>query len=233
MNTLDDLDKLLDMNSKGEIKSTIDEVNMEESNKIMKSELINDNLTLINNQQDFNQLSYKIFTFLDDKERDKFTKNCEKLIRNSWEYKIWIEYVRYTLNCNKCILTQEEITEVSIHIHHHPINLFTITYAVIGKFMEEQKPFSSLEIADEVMKVHFSSIVGIVALCSTMHEKFHNGCVDIDIKDVTGEWASFFNEYSKYMTSDMINGITELSKINKSTSYFRVENNTPPPDEIG
>ena len=178
----------------------------------------NDNIGLVNKQDVC--LSYKISDFEDDKEMDRFVKKVKSIIRNTPEYKYWVEYVKHTLNYNYCILSKESLNEVTLDVHHHPVTLETMVQATIISKMNKGQSFCSIEIAEEVLKLHFENKVGYCVLLASLHEKYHNGYLKISIDDIQGNWRLFIQEFKDFITKNELDFITELASINKSDNYI-------------
>jgi hypothetical protein len=134
--------------------------------------------------------------FDDEKEFVKFVKNVEKLVRNSIEYREWVNYITEVVGYANCALTEERMTEVTIEIHHHPINLFTITKAVLTHKINTQKDFCTFDIAQDIIDLHFQNRIGYIPLVSTLHEKYHTGFLEIPIDFCHGDYYYILNNYT-------------------------------------
>jgi len=133
-------------------------------------------------------LSLRIREFEDDKQFVKFIKNVESLVRKSYEFSLWRQYILEVLKVSKCAITFESKEDVSICIHHHIPSLFLLVKGVIQKYMKEEKEFCTFDIARDVIEIHYQNRLGYVPLTETMHEKFHNGKLDIPINLVQGDY---------------------------------------------
>jgi hypothetical protein len=58
------------------------------------------------------------------------------------------------------------------------------------------------------MLYHYQNIIGYIPLVSTLHEKFHNGFLDLPINFVQGYWEVFWNKFKHYSTKDIQNTVT-------------------------
>jgi len=141
-------------------------------------------------------LPMKIDIFESVQKYKYFIKNVEKMVRGSQEYRNWISYLKNELSVDQCMLTHESMSEVSIEIHHHPISLRNICCIVTDTMMQNKEKFTSFDIAQIVLGLHFANKVGYIPLVKTLHEKFHNGYLKIPISLVQGEW--------EYITSNFI-----------------------------
>jgi hypothetical protein len=155
-------------------------------------------LELYSENYPFN-LSLRIKEFPDDKSLIRFVKSCEKNIRNCLEYKEWRNYIFDVLGITSCSLTFEDRNEVSLEIHHHLPSLFTIVKTLVNKKIAEESEFSSFDICLETITLHFQNKIGYIPLVTTVHEKLHNGHLNIPIELVKGNFRSFINEYWEYI----------------------------------
>lgn len=165
-----------------------------------------ENLQLYSDTYPF-RLSLRIRTFESESEFVKFVRNCEKLVRGCLEYKLWKDYIVDVLGVNSCMITQERIDECTIEIHHHIPSLFVLMKALVNRRMEKEEEFSTFDIAQEAIDLHFTNRVGYVTLIKSIHEKFHNGFLDIPISLVKGDYNYFVNEFSKYLEEEELETI--------------------------
>ena len=133
-------------------------------------------------------LALRIDGFSSEKEKKAFVYAVEREVRNCPEYKIWVAYLVDACGANRCGVTGESIDECKLEIHHHPVGLFAIANAFVEKWVEEKKQFCSFDIAAEIISEHFLGHVGYVPLVTTIHQKFHNGCIRIPMELVKGDY---------------------------------------------
>jgi hypothetical protein len=174
-----------------------------------------ENLELYSDQYPFT-LSLRIENFQTETEYRKFVKNCELLIRRCREYKHWRDYIIEVLQVNSCMITHEVIGEVTIDVHHHIPSLYTLVCSLVNKKIENNDKFCTFDIAAEAIELHFKNKLGYVTLIKSMHEKFHNGHLDIPIDVVKGDYKYFISTYSKYMDEQELDKINSRLAINKS-----------------
>jgi len=144
-------------------------------------------------------LSLRISNFENEATYKKFIKNCELIVRRSLEYKEWRNYIVDVLQINECMITHERMDEVTIEVHHHVPSLYTLITALVNKCIEENLQFCTFDICQQAIELHFQNRVGYVTLLKSMHEKFHNGKLDVPISYVKGDYTYFVREYSKYL----------------------------------
>lgn len=152
------------------------------------------------------------------KDREKFIKTCEIVIRKSLEYKEYVRFLKENLNMNECTILSNIKSgngkRYRIEIHHEPFTLFDIVETVINRRLEEGESISALKIADEVMDLHYSGMVGLVPLTTTMHELVHNGRIFIPLQFIYHKYDEFFKEYESYMNASLIEKLE--AKVNLS-----------------
>jgi len=141
------------------------------------------------------------------KARTKFISRVERIVRNSLEYRSYIQFLKTNIDLNSCIffenMSQENVgkrKKISIQLHHDPLTLYDIVDAVTRKFEEEGKPINAMLIADEVMECHYNNIVGLVPLSKTAHEMVHNSeKLYIPLNCVYGNYSEFIDKYYDYL----------------------------------
>ncbi len=173
------------------------------------------------------RLSLKINNFETEADYKKFIRNCEMLIRRCQEYKMWKGYIIDVLGVNECMITHELITEVSIEVHHHVPSLYTLVSGLVNKKIENNDEFCTFDIATEAIHMHFMNRIGYVTLIKSMHEKFHNGYLQIPINLVRGDYQYFVQNYSKYLDEEDLDRIqtrlaTNIGNCNWSRDEYSI-----------
>ena len=140
------------------------------------------------------------------KDRDKYIKRCEKIIRSSQEYRDYINFLKEHVDMDRCAFFQsvssKESRRVKIEIHHEPFTLYDYVAVVVDKFQAEGLPLNDLMISDEVMELHYNNKVGLIPLSKTIHQMIHNSNkLVIPLNMVYGDYASFLDssEYEPYV----------------------------------
>lgn len=147
-------------------------------------------------------LSLRITDIGNEKELKRFIRQCEGMIRKSPEYKVWTSYVRDVLGFFSCDLTKENHAQCNCDIHHHPISLYMITKAVILSYMASSKDFCSADIVVKVLELHYENRIGFLSIIRSLHEKFHNGYLQLPMQLVHGDYKLFISTYSSYLEED-------------------------------
>lgn len=145
-------------------------------------------------------------SYLTDKEDidDKFIKYIEREIRNSFEYKNYIQYLKEELDLTKCSLLPNidiKTTPVSLEFHHFPFTLYDITKIIASAMLEESvdKSVSCFDIAEQVVLEHYKGIIGLVPLTETMHQMAHSGSIIIPFDKINGGYNLFIKKYIKHI----------------------------------
>ena len=157
-----------------------------------------------------------------DRDKEKFIKRVEQMIRSSLEYRDYIAYLKENVDMTKCAffnsVENRSDSKVRIEIHHEPLTLFDIVSVVLTKHMEEGIPINDLYIADEVMNLHYQNMVGLVPLSKSLHQIIHNSDeIIIPLNLVFGDYTGFLREYSDYLDEHILDKIER--KINE-TKHF-------------
>lgn len=151
----------------------------------------------------------------DVKSLELFIKYLERQIRNSYEYKEYIGFLKENINMNNCsIFKMVNNMDVKIEIHHSPLTLFEITF-VIANYLNIKKDgkICTFDIIREVMKAHYDNLVGLIPLSTTVHELVHNGYIFIPTHKVFGDYRKFLDKYKIGVTKELNSKIELLEKI--------------------
>lgn len=176
--------------------------------------------TLSSDDYEFS-LTLKVSDFDDDKELKKFIRSCEGIIRKSPEYKIWREYLLNVLGKSKCEISGEMNIETTVEIHHHPMSLYDIVSGCVLKKLEQNKEFTSFEISQEVIELHYKNKIGYIPLITSLHEKLHNGFLKLPIELISGNFKDWMKDYSAYIDEEDMERIVEKISINKDNCGWK------------
>lgn len=142
-----------------------------------------------------------------DRDLDKFIKRIERIVRSSIEYRDIMAYLRQNVDFDKCAffnhITKEDNTKIRIEIHHEPLTLYDITKIVLQKYIKEGFEIDDLYIAEEVMELHYTNMVGLIPLSKTIHQVVHKSDkIVIPIHMCYGNYQKFLDIYGKYLDDD-------------------------------
>jgi hypothetical protein len=160
-----------------------------------------------------------------DRDRVKFNKTTSITVRRSMEYKEYIRFLKAHLDMNKCTVLKGLVTthnrKYTIEIHHEPFSLFSIIDTVTRKREALGEPISHLDIADEVMELHYDEKVGLIPLSKTMHELVENDKVIIPLQFIYQKYNDFYDEYEPYMDQKLKDLIE--AKVNMSLECDEIQ----------
>lgn len=158
------------------------------------------NIIVIDEIPPYDIEDYDIF---DDKDFAKYVADIEKIVRGSFEYHEFINYLREYMDMNKCSffenVTNLNSYKVKIHIHHHPLTLYEIAMVIFQKRNYYQESLEVEMVAKEVMYVHYFLMVGLIPLSETVHELTHKQILTIPLDKVMGNWEEFMETYESFI----------------------------------
>jgi hypothetical protein len=182
-----------------------------------------ENLELYSDNYPFS-LPLRISAFENESEYNKFIKNCEMLVRRCIEYRQWKNYIIDVLGVNTCMVTDERMDQCSIEIHHHLPSLYVLVKTLINKKLDNEQEFSTFDIAQDVIELHFKNKIGYITVIKSMHEKFHNGYLYIPIQYIKGDYQYFIREFSGYIDDEDMDIINMRLSINESNCNWSRDN---------
>jgi hypothetical protein len=148
-----------------------------------------------------------------ERERVKYIKRCEKMVRGSLEYKDCVKFLKQNMNMDKCAILKNvnraNNKKFSIELHHTPFTLFDIVDTVIRRREVLNESLNAQLVANEVTRLHYgekdatNSIVGLVPLSATMHMLAHSGKVFIPLQYVYGAYDKFYEDYEPFINSKL------------------------------
>ena len=161
-------------------------------------------------------LSLRRKDFDTDRELNMFVKSCERLIRMSPEYRIWTDYIREVLGYQVCEITGELHAHTSVDIHHHPFTLWAIVKSTILKKSSSNEEFCSYDISEEVIQLHYDLKVPFCLLISSLHDKFHNGFLQIPMEIVHGDIQHLLQNNLGFLEDSEVESITSRLGITRA-----------------
>jgi len=140
------------------------------------------------------------------KQRRKLIEQVKKAIRSSMEYRDYVQYLKENVDMDSCAFFKNvtsnskennENKKVKIEIHHEPFTLEDYVSVVLDKYIEEGREIDALDIAEEVMELHYNNEVGLIPLSKTIHQIVHNtGKVPIPLYMCYGNYTQFLRDYN-------------------------------------
>lgn len=156
--------------------------------------------------------------FDNDKALMKYIKSVERLIRSSYEYRNYIGYLKQEQNLTNCKFLDkidiDEIKGVPLEFHHYPFNLYEIVETVLKKQTDfYTHSVNTFEVCNEVMRLHYENLIGLVPLSETVHELAHSGEIFINLNMVFGNVKEFLNIYDDYIGDGLKDSLKMLSDL--------------------
>lgn len=167
-----------------------------------------------------------------EKDKRKFIDQVKRAIRSSKEYKDYIRFLKDNMDMDKCAffsnVKHTKENKISIEVHHEPFTLDDIVRIIITKQIEEGKPLNELDIADEVMELHYNDEVGLVPLSKTVHDVIHSDTdkLFVPLTLCYGNYKKFVEDYQDYMEDDILSRLEkkiELTKNVKEDSFSALD----------
>ena len=146
---------------------------------------------------------YNVF---DEKDFRKYINDVKKCVRNSLEYREYVQYLRKYMNMNECSYFENinniDTAKVKIEIHHSPYTLEDIAMTIFNKRVFYGEPLDVEDVAKEVMYIHYFLMVGLIPLSETVHQLVHNQFIFIPTNKVVGNYKEFEAIYGNWIPED-------------------------------
>ena len=140
------------------------------------------------------------------KDRDKFVKRIERIVRGSMEYKDYIKFLKEHIGLDSCIFFQKVTNgnknkqkRISIEIHHEPFTLYDLVDIEIMRREAEHLPIEMLPIAESVMCLHYDGLVGLIPLSKTQHELIHSSKCFIPLQHIYQDYDKYYEKFEEYI----------------------------------
>jgi hypothetical protein len=158
--------------------------------------------------------------FQDENSYVKFVKDCEKVIRTSPDYSVFVRFIKDVLGINFCQVSSKIYdTDATIEMHHGPIfTLYDITSIVLNDFLRTNRKINTGRIANQVLEEHFDLKVQVVMLAVTNHEAAHNRDLFLHVNQGIGDLNGFILKYQ--------NSLDDIHKY-KIWNYINMCKNNP------
>lgn len=160
---------------------------------------------------------YDVF---DEKDFRKYINDVKKTVRNSLEYRQFIQYLRNYMNMNECSYFENinniDTNKIKIEIHHSPYTLEDICTTVFNKRVFYGEDTDVEDVAKEVMYIHYFLMVGLIPLSETVHELVHNQYIFVPTDKVVGNYKEFEDIYGAWIpedTKEKVKACEERTKI--------------------
>lgn len=163
-----------------------------------------------------NDFECEAYNIDDEKDFNKYITDIERIIRKSYEYRSFINYLRDNMGMDKCAFLKDvsnaEDKSIRIEIHHYPFTLRDIVEIVYNKRNYYAESLSVFMVAKEVMSLHYKLMVGLIPLSETVHQLYHNGRLFIPIDKVLGRYTLFIDYYKPFIDPILLDNISRIEK---------------------
>ena len=181
-----------------------------QSTKIISNTYYND-IVVFDNIPAYDIQDYDIS---DDKDFKKYIDDIKRIIRSSFEYRHFVNYLRDYMNMNKCSffknVTNSNTFKIKIELHHSPFTLHDIVLTIFNKRVFYGESLEVEMVAKEVMYIHYFLMVGIIPLAETVHELVHKQIIFIPLNAVLGNYEDFIELYGEWIPEDAIEKLKEM-----------------------
>lgn len=153
-----------------------------------------------------------------DKQRVNLVKKIESYCRASMEYGDLIAYLRKYVNMDECtFLTNFKAGKRKgmIEIHHAPFTLFSIVDVVMRKHEDLIGSIDEFDVCEEVMRLHYSGLVGLLPLSITCHQLVHRGDLDVPLWCVYGRFVEFTKKYYDWIPDETLAALNEQVQLSR------------------
>ena len=152
----------------------------------------------------------------DEKSFKSYMQAIERNVRQSFEYKAMIKYLREYMDMNQCAFYKNvnniDTTRIKIEIHHEPLSLYDICVIVYNKRVSFHEPLDEEYVAKEVMYLHYNLLVGLIPLAETVHQLVHAQYLFVPTTAVLGKYKEFVDRYHDYMLPEQIEALEHIEE---------------------
>lgn len=192
-----------------------------------------DSISLLKDQQSFEKYSilnieeipYDLedYDLFNEKEFKKYIADIERIVRQSREYKTFIQYLRNFMNMNHSLfmpnVSNIDTTKIKIELHHTPFTLYDIVMTVFNKRRDTNESLSCFLVAKEVCYIHYFLYVGLIPLSKTEHKLVHNQSIFVPIDKVLGRYDKFIEMYDKYIPEDAMDRYNTYKEMTNNYNF--------------
>ena len=200
-------------------------MNVECMNKV--DNIYTDNGMTIIDIPNMSYFEYGQYDLMDDKDFKHYISDLERVVRNSFEYRTLINYLKNVEGMDVCSflenVTSRDNTKARIEIHHSPLTLYDICLTVFKKRQYNQEDISINAVAEEVMWLHYMGWVGLIPLSETVHKMVHNQYLFVPTNVVRGNYQAFINAYYNYIDPEVLDCIDNAEQATKDYNGKQME----------
>lgn len=159
------------------------------------------------------------YDFNDSKSFEHYISDLERIVRQSFEYRQFIGYLRNIEGMNECAVldnvTNKAESKVRIEIHHSPFTLYDICVIVFRKRSALNEDLNINAVAEEVLFLHYIAWVGLIPLSATVHDMVHNAYLFIPTNKIRGNYRPFIESYYNYINPELLDNIDAAEQATK------------------
>ena len=173
-----------------------------------------------------------------NRSRDKFIKQIEKLIRTSDEYKEYIKFLKTKMHMDRCYINPTIMSangkKYSIELHHEPFTLYDLVDIEIMRRESEDDSLDKFAIAETVMSLHYDGLVGLIPLSKTQHELVHSSKVFIPLQHIYQDFYKYYEIYADIIESEECSHIKQKidTKIALSLKCDNIQSDVNTPEFV-
>lgn len=142
--------------------------------------------------------------FADQSTYSKYVKSCERVVRHSSDYKVFVNWIKNVLGVNFCQVSSKIVEgDASIEMHHGPIfTLYDYCAVILNDAINKGDKISTFRIADRVLQEHFDLRVQVVMLTVTNHEAITNRDLFLNLRQGIGNVDAFIKKYANALDDE-------------------------------
>lgn len=157
----------------------------------------------------------------DPKDFERYVVDVKRDARTSFEYSHYMAFLKENFDMNKCSF-MENITSlnsrrIKIEIHHDPFTIEDIIRIVIRKRLAYCENMAVEQVSKEVLYLHYNLMVGLIPLCTTVHELVGNNYIFVPTTEVFGNYKEFAQRYDDFIDPEMK---AVLNRIEEATEAY-------------
>lgn len=167
------------------------------------------------------EFDYLIWDLENEKEFRKYIQSIEKEVRQSFEYKEMIQYIKNNYDMHKCSflkVSDDDEINAKLEIHHSPYTLYDIVNIVYRKRVFYGESLEIQQVAKEVTMLHYRLLVGLIPLSKTVHQLVHDGKLFIPVQNVLGNYREFIRLYRQFISEEELDTIERIERYSMETS---------------
>ena len=179
--------------------------------------LDNEKVTItFNGLPEYNREDYDLNV---DKQYKKYILDIKRSTRHSFEYSHLRGFLKEYCGMNKCSFYRHvqgsNGSHVKIEIHHDPFTIEDIIGIVARKRACYNENIDVPMVCKEVMYLHYSLLVGLISLSTTIHSLVGNGYLFVPTQKVLGRYKEFVQLYNDFILpeqKDILSRIEAMSE---------------------